>query len=103
MATAGATDERALPGPATKDGLAAYNAETMKKYGLPEVTREDAHVYKDEDGYYVVKEEYQKPTNPFERFKLGKVGDVRDDPFAMLDVMCYGIRAHTLRTTLVAR
>lgn len=44
----------------------------MSKYGLPEVDRPDAHVYRDEDGYYVVKEEYQKPTNPFERFKLAK-------------------------------
>ena len=29
-------------------------------------------MYKDEDGYYVVKEEWRKPTNPFERLKLAK-------------------------------
>jgi len=45
-----------LPGSATSDGLAAYNAETMAKYNLPEVDRPDAHVYKDAEGYYVVKE-----------------------------------------------
>ena len=44
----------------------------MSKYGLPEVDRPDAPFYRDENGYYVVKEEYQKPTNPFERFKLAK-------------------------------
>ena len=31
-------------------------------------------MYKDEDGYYVVKEEYRKPTNPFERAKLAGSG-----------------------------
>ena len=39
----------------------------------PPGDRPDAHVYKDEDGYYVVKEEYRKPTNPFERAKLAGV------------------------------
>ena len=29
-------------------------------------------MYRDEDGYYVVKEAFHKPTNPFERLKLAK-------------------------------
>ena len=66
------SDRVAMPGPASKDELAAFNEETMAKYGLPEIVREDAHVMKDADGYYVVKEAFQKPTNPFERLKLAK-------------------------------
>ena len=66
-------DERtAMPGPSRQEHLAAYNEETMGKYGFPQVNPPDAHVYKDEDGYYVVKEEWRKPTNPFERLKLAK-------------------------------
>ena len=53
--------------------LAKFNEETKKKYAnFPEIVREDAHVYKDADGYYVVKEEWRKPTNPFEKLKLAK-------------------------------
>ena len=57
-----------------EEDLSAYNEETMSKYGFPQVNPPDAHVYKDEDGYYVVKEEWRKPTNPFERLKLAKPG-----------------------------
>ena len=58
----------------TAKALKTFNEETKEKYvpNFPEVVREDAHVYKDEDGYYVVKEEWQKPTNPFEKLKLAK-------------------------------
>lgn len=52
----GVTDTRGTPGPASADGLAAWNKETMSKYGLPDVEKPDAHVYKDADGYWVVKE-----------------------------------------------
>ena len=58
----------------SESALKTFNEETKEKYfpNFPEVVREDAHVYKDEDGYYVVKEEWQKPTNPFEKLKLAK-------------------------------
>ncbi|CAL6349736.1 unnamed protein product [Bathycoccus prasinos] len=58
----------------SESALKTHNEETKEKYfpNFPEVVREDAHVYKDEDGYYVVKEEWQKPTNPFEKLKLAK-------------------------------
>ena len=52
--------------------LAEYNKNTLSEYNIPDVVRADSHVYKDQDGYYVVKEEYRKPTNPFERLKLEK-------------------------------
>ena len=65
-------DGRVLPGAVEQKDLAAFNRETLAKYGLPDVQKEDAHVYRDEDGYYVVKEEFHKPTNPFERLKLAK-------------------------------
>ena len=53
--------------------LGAFNEETIARYAkYPEPVREDAHVYKDADGYYVVKEEWRKPTNPFEKLKLEK-------------------------------
>ena len=61
-----------LPGAVEQKDLAAFNRETLAKYGLPDVQKEDAHVYRDEDGYYVVKEAFHKPTNPFERLKLAK-------------------------------
>ena len=55
------------------DSLKAHNEETIAKYApFPEPAKEDAHVYKDDAGYYVVKEEWQKPTNPFEKLKLAK-------------------------------
>ena len=59
---------------ASESALKTFNEETKENYfpNFPEVVREDAHVYKDEDGYYVVKEEWQKPTNPFEKLKLAK-------------------------------
>lgn len=58
----------------SENELKKFNEETKQKYfpDFPEVVREDAHVYKDKDGYYVVKEEWQKPTNPFEKLKLAK-------------------------------
>ena len=65
-------DGRVLPGAVEQKDLAAFNRETLAKYGLPDVQKEDAHVYRDEDGYYVVKEAFHKPTNPFERLKLAK-------------------------------
>ena len=68
----GGTEHTAMPGPSRQEDLSAYNEETMSKYGFPQVNPPDAHVYKDEDGYYVVKEEWRKPTNPFERLKLAK-------------------------------
>ena len=84
---------RVLPGSATSDGLAAYNAETMAKYKLPEVDRPDAHVYKDAEGYYVVKEEYRKPTNPFEKLKVAK------DPMKETVHLAAGPRPPALNTS----
>ena len=53
--------------------LVAHNETTIERYAkFPEPEREDAHVERDADGYYVVKEEWRKPTNPFEKFKLAK-------------------------------
>ena len=53
--------------------LSAHNEKTREMfYPFPDVQKEDAHVYRDKDGYYVVKEAYQKPTNPFEKLKLQK-------------------------------
>jgi hypothetical protein len=60
--TATAHAEIAMDAGATGN-LAAWNVETMKKYNLPEVDRPDAHVYKDADGYYVVKEAGCKPAS----------------------------------------
>jgi ferredoxin-nitrite reductase len=53
--------------------LKAHNEKTISRYAnFPEPDRADAHVERDADGYYVVKEEWRKPTNPFEKFKLAK-------------------------------
>ena len=68
----GVAHGRVLPGPDTNETLSEYNKNTLSEYSIPDVKRADSHVYKDEDGYYVVKEEYRKPTNPFERLKLEK-------------------------------
>lgn len=50
--------------------LKDHNDAVAAEYLPTDVQRDDAHVYKDADGYYVVKEEWRKPTNPFERLKL---------------------------------
>ena len=56
-----------------REKLRAHNEETLAQYApFPSEEKADAHVYKDADGYYVVKEEWQKPTNPFEKLKLAK-------------------------------
>ena len=53
--------------------LRAHNEEAIAKYAnFPELDKPDAHVARDADGYYVVKEEWRKPTNPFEKLKLAK-------------------------------
>jgi ferredoxin-nitrite reductase len=68
----GVATGRVFPGPKDANGLAAFNKETMAKYGLTDVQKDDAHVFRDADGYYQVKEQFHKPTNPFERLKLAK-------------------------------
>ena len=54
---------RGTPGPESPADLAAFNAETLAKLNLPDPVKEDAHVYKDEDGYYHVSRArpYQPP------------------------------------------
>ncbi|MDA9098096.1 ferredoxin--nitrite reductase [bacterium] len=67
---------RVFPGPSDAKDLAAFNKETLdalgSRYNLPDIQKDDAHVFRDADGYYQVKEEFTKPTNPFERLKLAK-------------------------------